>query len=158
MIVAKFSGGGRTATAYGLTQWDYGQELALECAEIDIPDGTEVNFYQGELSSIGYIKNCHVMIPDLMLQEAKDITAYVYVRSPSSGETILSIRLPINGRPQPDNYVLPEYREYLRLLPPGGEMGQALVKRTEEDYDTEWTDGAGVEEMTDEEVDEIFKL
>lgn len=155
MIVAKFSGDGRTATAYGLTQWDYGQELVLECKGLDIPEGTEVDFYQGELSSTGYLKSNHVMIPDLMLQAMNDITAYVYIRSPSSGETILSIRLPIRGRPQPDNYVLPEYKEYLRLLPPGGEPGQVLAKKTETDYDTGWADGEGeaLEPLTDEDID-----
>ena len=155
MIVAKFAGGGRTTTAYGLTQWDYGQELALECAEIDIPDRTEVNFYQGELSSIGYIKGNHVMVPDLMLQAQGDITAYVYIRSPSSGETILSIRMPVSGRPKPDNYVLPEYRDYLRLIPPGGKPGQVLAKKTETDYDTKWADGGSdtLEPLTDEDID-----
>ncbi len=156
MIAAKFVGGDRTTTAYGLTQWDYGQELALECKELEIPDRCEVNFYQGALSSLGYVKSSHVMIPDIMLQSADDIVAYVYVRSAAAGETILSIRFPIRARPQPDNYVLPEYRDYQRLLPPGGEEGQVLAKRTENDYDTEWSDSAGVEPMTDEEIDAIF--
>lgn len=44
MIVAKFSGY-CTTSAYGLTQWDYGQELAIECAELEIPDDTEINYY-----------------------------------------------------------------------------------------------------------------
>ena len=155
MIVAKFSGY-CTTSAYGLTQWDYGQELALECPDIDIPDGTEINFYQGKLSSIDYLKNKHAMIPDIMLQNAGEITAYVYIRSPDSGETILSIQLPIRERPQPDIYVLPEYKDYARLLPPGGESGQALIKKTGDDFDTQWIDDAGMEEMTDDEVDAIF--
>lgn len=154
MIVAKFAGFGST-DAYGLTQWDYGQELVIEYAGVDIPDGTEVNFYQGKLSSISYLKNKHVMIPDIMLQAADDIIAYVYVRSVTAGETILSIRLPITGRPQPDNYVLPEYDGYKRLLPDGGEPGQVLSKKTEIDYDTEWSD-SGMEPMTDDEIDALF--
>lgn len=155
MIVAKFVGS-CTATASGLTQWDYGQELALECASMDIPDGTEINFYQGKLSSVAYMKNSHVLIPDLMLQADETITAYVYTRSAESGETILSVRLPIRARPQPDNYVLPEYKEYIRLLPPGGEPGQSLAKATEEDYDVEWiAQEASLEPMTDEDVDKI---
>lgn len=155
MIVAKFAGG-YTSTVYGLTQWDYGQELAIEYAGMNIPDGTEVNFYQGKLSSTGYLKSNHVLIPDLMLQAADIITAYVYIRMADRGETILSIRLPIRDRPQPDNYVLPEYKEYLRLLPPGGDAGQTLVKKTAADYDTEWIEQeAGLEPMTDEDVDKI---
>lgn len=155
MIVAKFAGD-CTTKVYGLTQWDYGQELVIENASLEIPDGTEVNFYQGKLSSTGYLKSNHIMIPDIMLQNSDEMTAYVYVRSPSCGETILSIRLHIQERPQPDNYVLPEYRDYLRLLPPGGGPGQVLSKVTETDFDTEWSDG-GMESMTDEEVDALFK-
>lgn len=155
MIVAKFAGS-CTTRAYGLTQWDYGQELVLENAEVEIPDGTEINFYQGKMSSVAYIKNNHVLIPDLMLQDPDDIIAYVYVRSPTSGETILSIKLKVDGRPQPDNYVLPEYKEYLRLLPAGGTAGQALAKKTAEDYDVEWVaQEASLEPMTDEDIDKL---
>lgn len=157
MIVAKFAGY-NTTTAYGLTQWDYGQELVIECPDLDIPDGIEVNFYQGRLSSTAYLKSKHVLIPDLMLQNAEDVTAYVYVRGESSGETILSIRLPIRDRPKPDNYVLPEYKEYLRLLPAGGDPGQALAKATAEDFDVIWvSQEASLEPMTDQEIDEICK-
>lgn len=155
MIVAKFSGN-CTTKVYGLTQWDYGQELVIENAGMEIPDGTEVNFYQGKLSNTGYLKSNHIMIPDIMLQNSDEMTVYVYVRSPSCGETILSIRLHIQERPQPDNYVLPEYKEYLRLLPAGGEAGQALAKKTAEDYDVEWVEQeASLEPMTDEDVDKI---
>lgn len=155
MIVAKFVGS-CTTTIYGLTQWDYGQELVIEYAGMDIPDGTEINYYQGKLSSTGYLRNNHAMIPDLMLQCDESITAYVYVRSSTSGETILSIRMPIRGRPQPDNYVLPEYKEYLRLLPPGGDAGHALAKMSENDYDVGWVEQeASMEPMTDEDIDKI---
>lgn len=155
MIVAKFSGY-CTTSAYGLTQWDYGQELAIECAELEIPDDTEINYYQGKLSSIAYLKSNHAMIPDIMLQNPEEIIAYVYVRAAASGETILSIKMTVDSRPQPDNYVLPEYKDYSRLLPKGGESGQTLVKASENDYDTEWaTMESNLEPLTDEEIDNI---
>lgn len=158
MIVAKFNGPG-IATADGLTQWDYGQELAIEFAGTEIPDGTEVDFYQGALSGAGYIKSKHILIPDLMLQNAEQITAYVYVRAGGSGETILAVKMPVQARPRPENYILPEYTEYKRLLPDGGDEGQALVKKSAVDYDTGWSDAgaSGIEEMTDEEVDALFR-
>lgn len=155
MIIAKFCGC-NTATAYGLTQWDYGQELAIEYAAHELSDTTEVNFYQGKLSSTAYLKNGHVMIPDIMLQNADDIVAYVYVRNEGSGETLLSIKLPIRARPRPENYVLPEYQDYKRLLPAGGEPGQTLIKKTDDNFDIGWGDSAGVEAMTDEDIDAIF--
>lgn len=155
MITAKFCGCS-TTTAYGLTQWDYGQELAIEYAVYELSDTTEVNFYQGKLSSTAYLKNGHVIIPDIMLQNADDIVAYVYVRNEGSGETLLSIKLPIRARPRPENYVLPEYQDYKRLLPAGGEPGQTLIKKTDDNFDIGWGDSAGVEAMTDEDIDAIF--
>lgn len=156
MITAKFSGR-NTTTAYGLTQWDYGQELALECGTTEILDGSEINFYQGKLSCVAYVKNSHVLVPDLMLQNSDNITAYVYVRHDNSGETILSIYMPVDGRPRPENYVLPEYEEYKRLLPAGGTVGQSLIKKTDTDFDVEWRDGGMGEELTEDQIDEICK-
>lgn len=158
MIVAKFSGS-YGATVYGLTQWDYGQELAVECSSLDIPDGSEVQFYQMDLSSTRYIKNRHVLIPDLMLQNPEDITAYVYVRSSGSGQTVLTMRIPIQSRLRPENYILPEYEDYKRLIPEGGQTGQSLIKKSETDYDTEWAQVGGsdiMEPMTDDEIDRMF--
>jgi len=148
MIVAKFAGY-NTTTAYGLTQWDYGQELVIECPELDISDGTEVNFYQGRLSSTAYLKSKHVLIPDLMLQSAEDMTAYVYVRSESSGETILSIRIPIASRPRPEDYILPEHEASSRLIPDGGKEGQTIRKQNEKNYSIVWGDTADSMDLTD---------
>lgn len=156
MITAKFCDS-QTTTVFGLTQWDYGQELVIENAGMVIPDGTEVNFYQGKLSGVAYMSNNHVLIPDIMLQDSAYITAYVYVRNESSGETILSISLHVRNRPRPENYVLPEYEEYKRLLPSGGTVGQSLVKKTDTDFDVEWGDGAIGQEITEEQIDEICK-
>lgn len=114
-----------TGQAEGLYQWDYGQELLIN--GINVPDNTEVQFYQTLRSSIGRIKDGKVRIPDMMLQNAAEITAYVYVCQPDSGETVLKIRLPIKSRPKPEDYVLPDYTEYTRLLPIGGEPGQIPV-------------------------------
>ena len=123
LIVADICG--NTAQAEGLFQWDYGQELLIN--GINVPDNTEVQFYQTLRSSIGRIKDGKVRIPDMMLQNAAEITAYVYVCQPDSGETVLKIRLPIKSRPKPEDYVLPDYTEYTRLLPIGGELGQIPV-------------------------------
>lgn len=159
MIVAKFSGS-RATIARGLIQWDYGQELIIENSEFQLEDNTEVGFYQGPLSHTAYLKNRHVLIPDIMLQNSSEIIAYVYVRGKDCGQTILSIRLPVMTRPRPENYVLPEYKEYMRLLPTGGEQGQALAKRSNEDFDVAWIDASEstMQEMSDDEVDAIFKL
>lgn len=121
MITAKFTGSA-SVSVYGLTQWDYGQIIHIEYSDT-IPEGSEVNFYQGLLSSLTYIHGLEAKIPDRMLQNADDITAYVYIREPDSGETVLTIRMPVAARPRPDNYVLPDTEEYRRLLPVCGEPG-----------------------------------
>lgn len=136
MITAKFTGSSSTSV-YGLTQWDYGQILHIDYNGT-IPEGSEVNFYQGLHSSLTYIHNLEAKIPNLMLQNAEDITAYVYIRYPDSGETVLTIRLPVAARPRPDNYVLPDTEEYRRLLPVGGETGQIPVKQSDKDYAVSW--------------------
>lgn len=161
MIIAKFMASHAT-TAYGLTQWDYGQKLTVWYEEREIPDGTEVQFYQRNLSSVAYIQNNCVDIPDQMLTYPDEMIAYVYVRSQTSGETILTIHLPIQPRQQPKNYVLPEYREYLRLLPQGGRAGQVLVKKSETDFDVGWEDvsasgGDGIEPISKPEIDTIIR-
>lgn len=129
MVVARFEGCSVTKVR-GLTQWDYGQILEIKYVE-DIPDGTEIQFYQGILSSVGWIKDKMVQIPDVMLQNAKDIVAYVYIEKEDSGNTILTITMPITARPRPDCYVLPGYENYKRLLPVGGKSGQIPI-RTEQ--------------------------
>ena len=157
MVTAKFIGN-KGCISQQVFQWDYGQELAIENSEIDIPDGTEAQFYQGDLSHRAYISSGHVPIPDIMLQSSADITVYLYVTSRTSGETVLSIVIPVIERPQPEDYILPEYKEYQRLIPRGGDLGQVLRTASNEDYDTEWNDPmpADMEEMTDEEIDAMF--
>ena len=144
MIVAYF-GSSDSAKAWGLTQWDYGQDLQL-ATDGEIPDGTEVQFYQDLLTSVAYTVGGIIRIPDVMLQNAKTITAYVYVRSEDEGETILTVTLPIQPRPRPSNYVLPAYEEYARLLPVGGSPGQMPV-RTENGI--EWGNAADDMQLTD---------
>lgn len=144
MIVAYF-GSSDSAKAWGLTQWDYGQDLQL-ATDGEIPDGTEVQFYQDLLTSVAYTVGGIIRIPDVMLQNAKTITAYVYVRSEDEGETILTVTLPIQPRPRPSNYVLPAYEEYARLLPVGGSPGQVPV-RTENGI--EWGNVADDMQLTD---------
>lgn len=136
MITAKFGRDNRISV-YGLTQWDYGQMLAV-VADIAPPDGTEVQFYQGGLDSRGCLCGCTVRIPDRMLQDDETITAYIYVRSDTSGETILTAYLHVTARPRPTDYVMTDTEEYRRLLPTGGEPGQVPVRRDGADYSVGW--------------------
>lgn len=136
MVTAKFNGGCVT-TSYGLTQWDYGQELAVE-ADFDIVDGTEVQFYQGSLATTRYLRDGKVMIPDVMLQDDQTITTYVYVRTEDSGETVLTAYLRITVRAKPTDYVIPDTQDYRRLLPAGGDPGQVPVRLEGSEFTSAW--------------------
>ena len=151
MIIAKFSGSCVT-TVHGLTRWDYGQKLQIQADSMEITDGTEVQFYQETLSSVEYIKNTAVDIPDKMLQNPQEITAYVYVCQPDSGETILTMHLPVKNREMPKNYVLPKTEEHKRLLPKGGKLGQVLRKSSDDDYKVEWAEAADGLQLIDNEL------
>lgn len=143
MVTAKFDGS-CVATVYGLTQFDYGQELAVE-VDCSIVDGTEVQFYQGNLATTRYLRGGRVMIPDTMLQDDQTITAYVYVCSESAGETVLTAYLRIAAREKPADYVIPDTQDYRRLLPAGGDLGQIPIKQLSDDYAVGWgyrADGA----------------
>lgn len=147
MVTAKFDGN-CVATAYGLTQWDYGQELFVE-ADCSMADGTEVQFYQGNLAITRYLRSGRVMIPDVMLQDDQTITAYAYVRTDNAGETVLTAYLRITAREKPTDYVLPDMQEYRRLLPERGEPGQVPIRLPGADYAAGWgyrADGVTVED------------
>ncbi len=127
MITAVFNGGTIT-TAHGITQWDYGQELHIVAPSVTIPDNTEINFYQGDLTALRYVVGNQVMIPDRMLQDTTTILAYIYVRTDTSGETILLVKIPVADRPRPSDYVMQDMDEYTRLLPVGGQSGEVPVR------------------------------
>lgn len=130
MITANFKGIVIAQTS--AMQWDYGQTIELTGAAIDIPDGTEAQFYQGNLSHTGQIKDMECEVPDVMLQNACSITMYIYVRDATSGETVLTVNIKVDRRPRPKHYVLPAYEEYTRLLPEGGEDGQVPIVGVDE--------------------------
>lgn len=157
MVTANFKG---VATAQtDVTQWDYGQNIKLNGAPIDIPDGTEAQFYQGNLSHTDFISDNICPIPDVMLQNPCGITMYIYVRDGTSGTTVLSVNIGVARRPRPEGYILPAYDGYKRLIPDGGAKGQVLVKQSDSDYDVIWqeVEGSNVQAMTNEEVDEACK-
>lgn len=140
MVTAKFDGKYVT-TVYGLTQWDYGQELDV-ISDFGIPDGTEIHFHQGVTATTRYLKSGKVLIPDAMLQDDQTISAYVYIRTEDSGETVLTAYLRITAREKPSEYILPDTQDYRRLLPEGGEPGQVPVKLSGEAYAAGWGDKA----------------
>lgn len=112
MIRAVFKEWESYVRAYGLTQWDYGQELRIY--GLQLPDPIEVHFAP-EHVNVALVQIGHTLedggtsveIPDDMLEEGRDITAYVYLCDEKQGETIKTIHLPVKRRERPEPYNKP---------------------------------------------------
>lgn len=84
-----------------LWQYDYGQYLKIE--GIDLPQSFEVDFATiDQSSSVTMLgEDGQVKVPDDMLNEGVDITAYIYLHSDETdGYTEYVIQIPVISRPE----------------------------------------------------------
>lgn len=101
-------------TVNGLHQWDYGREIEIHAA--NLPADVEVHFACTGMET-AVVRNCAVLegkitatVPDICLEQTTPIVAWVYAIGATSGETILTITLPITPRTKPQpNETIPEY-------------------------------------------------
>ena len=121
MITAVFTDNDDYAHAYGLWQWDYGQQLRIE--GLHLPTAVEIHFALQEMGGeaiprVGTTKDgvTTVTIPDSMLEgngtawtadKAYNIYAWVYLSDKSSGETIKRITMQVKSRPKPEAFDAP---------------------------------------------------
>ena len=121
MITAVFTDNDDYAHAYGLWQWDYGQQLRIE--GLHLPTAVEIHFALTEtggeaITRVGTTKDgvTTVTIPDSMLEgnstvwtadKAYNIYAWVYLSDKSSGETIKRITMQVKSRPKPEAFEAP---------------------------------------------------
>ena len=105
-IKVVFTTGASSVSVGGLFQWDYGQMLEIECAEIG-SEIMEVHFACRGMSE-AIVRSCSfsngvgtVAIPDQCLEQAEPITAWIYSISGTQGRTIKTITLPISARIRP---------------------------------------------------------
>lgn len=97
---------GRTEiTVNGLHQWDYGQQLEITAE--GLPAMVEVHFACTGMET-AVVRSCAVVdgkltaaIPDHCLEQTTPVTAWVYAVGETSGETILTVKMPIIARAQP---------------------------------------------------------
>lgn len=88
-----------------LYQWDYGQTLEIEAD--NLPSIVEVHFACHGMTE-AVVHTCSavngvvtVAIPDRCLEQASEITAWVYEIEGTAGRTIYSISIPITARTRP---------------------------------------------------------
>ena len=105
-IKVNFTDGSPTASASGLYQWDYGQILEIECAELG-SEIMEVHFACRGMNE-AIVRSCSfsngvgtVTIPDQCLEQTEPITAWIYSVSGTQGHTVKAITLPIIARTRP---------------------------------------------------------
>lgn len=84
----------------GLYQWDYGQYLTFP--DLSLPDTYETHFAQGSDTCTVLGGSDGVRIPDAYLQNAEQITAYIYLHEGADdGETEYVVGIPVLARPEP---------------------------------------------------------
>ena len=121
MVTAVFTDNDDYARAYGLWQWDYGQQLRIE--GLHLPTAVEIHFALQEtggeaITRVGTTKDgvTTVTIPDSMLEgnratwtadKAYNIYAWVYLSDKLSGETIKRITMQVKSRPKPEAFEAP---------------------------------------------------
>lgn len=104
-IIATFPAETPAITVNGLHQWDYGRKLEIHSS--DLPAIVEVHFSCPGMkdalvrvgSGVGGVVT--VTIPDLCLEQASPITAWVYEVGEASGQTIKTLTLNIQARKRP---------------------------------------------------------
>ena len=128
MITAVFQNNDDYAHAYGLWQWDYGQQLRIE--GLHLPTAVEIHFALQEtggeaITRVGTTKDgvTTVTIPDSVLEgnratwtadKAYNIYAWVYLSDKLSGETIKRITMQVKSRPKPEAFEAPGDGEIFR--------------------------------------------
>lgn len=101
IIPAAFAG--RRSTYATVTQWDYGQILTFP--DLELPAVYQVHFSNAPacgtaVTVLGGPEG--VSIPDTLLQQAKPISAYVYLHAgEDDGETVYTVTLFVTPRQQP---------------------------------------------------------
>lgn len=111
-IKATLPSGMTELTVNGLHQWDYGQKLEIEAA--DLPSMLEVHFSCPGMGAaevrVGSAAAgvTTVAIPDVCLEQSGPITAWVVELGESSGTTIKTITLPVIPRTRPQTSEGPE--------------------------------------------------
>ena len=128
MITAVFTDNNDYSHAYGLWQWDYGQQLRIE--GLHLPTAVEIHFALQEtggeaITRVGTTKDgvTTVTIPDSMLEgnstvwtaeKTYNIYAWVYLSDKLSGETIKRITMQVKSRPKPEAFEAPGDGEIFR--------------------------------------------
>lgn len=106
-IQANIPAGETSITAHGLHQWDYGRKLDITSPALTGLGMIAVHFACAGMQE-AVVRHCEVAvqsitaaIPDVCLQQASPIYAWVYVPTAAEGYTVLTVTLPVTPRTKP---------------------------------------------------------
>lgn len=117
MVWATFNGSDYAEAK--VKQWDYGQQLGIQ--GLKLPTSVEIHFAVSGSSEDAKVRVgttadgiTTVPIPDSVLEQPKDIMAYIYLTDENSGKTVNTIRIKNSARPKPEIHNTPEEAELFR--------------------------------------------
>lgn len=112
MLQALFTDGVDEITVHGLTQWDIGQEMQITLsslpAEFQVHFGHKRNDTAYVVAATAADGVATVQIPNIVLQQATPVKAWIYLVGIGTGETVKTINLPIVPRAKPSDYAYTE--------------------------------------------------
>lgn len=109
MLEANFPPGKREVSVFGLTQWDKGQKLCVSFE--NMPDSFQIHFSvrgSDEATVVEVRKQgtqAIADIPDELLTNEGDISAWIYLTGDDTGETVGRAILYVRPRPRPKGYI-----------------------------------------------------
>lgn len=111
VVSARFNETSQSTTSREVYQYDHGLVLCVYgLNDLQVNQVHFTNSDNGKAINNLAIKESDgsiiVNIPDVLLAQDKDISAYLYIENDTSGYTARIVRIPINPRSKPDNLTL----------------------------------------------------
>ena len=157
MITAIFNPGDKSITTEKLLQWDYGQVLSIK--GLDLPKAVEIHFCvytdSTTITAVGITTDDHtdVEIPDGLLQQERELRAYVYVADLEQGKTVRTVNIPIQSRQKPEIPHTPEdteiFREAIKAVNDSADRAETAANTSEQNAKKTAEDRAAIAEMVE---------
>lgn len=157
MITAIFNPGDKSITTEKLLQWDYGQVLSIK--GLDLPKAVEIHFCvytdSTTITAVGITTDDHtdVEIPDGLLQQERELRAYVYVADMEQGKTVRTVNIPIQSRQKPEIPHTPEdtevFREAIKAVNDSADRAETAANTSDQNAKKTAEDRAAIAEMVE---------
>ena len=125
MITANFLNSSEVTTDR-LFQWDIGQQLKIE----NIGSATTPNVHfcnkKSDNALVVEIKDGVYNIPNTLLAEEYDITAFIYVGDETEAKTIKVIHIPVTKRTKPSSYIYTTDKDVIDFMAVSAEIHSLL--------------------------------